>query len=340
MSGIVSDNIDRQSDVIAEAAGGAEIRSDDPSASEGTVWFNTTSGTLKVYRNISAWSSGGALGTAVANHTGFGLQGAAVSVGGHDGSRTAECEEYNGSTWTTSGVNDLGTATQDMPSCGTQTAGLVTGGWTGSTVATGTEYDGSSWATAGAGDLSTARYGHGMGGIQTAAFAVAGYDGSNRIQTTEEYDGSSWSSGNNNAATKDGIQQGCGGTLTAGLLVGGTTNGSSALAVTEEYDGTNWSAGGNLNTGRWVHTAEGLQTDAFTAGGTSDNGSTIIATVETYNGSAWSSGTSLATATRDPAGAGNAASAGLLFGGKNPSSRTTNTFELSATTTARTVTDS
>ena len=126
MSGKVGDNTGLQSGVVASAGAGIESLSSDPSAEHGKVWFNSTTSLLKVYNNVSAWSSGGALGTAVANHTGFGLQGAAVSVGGNTGSRTAECEEYNGSTWTTSGVGDLGTATQDMPSCGTQTAGSNT----------------------------------------------------------------------------------------------------------------------------------------------------------------------------------------------------------------------
>ena len=72
MSGIVSDNIDRQSGVIAEPAGGPEVRSDDPSASAGTVWFNTTSGVLKVYRLITGWSTGNAMLTAVKQQGGAG----------------------------------------------------------------------------------------------------------------------------------------------------------------------------------------------------------------------------------------------------------------------------
>ena len=94
MSGTVADNIDRQSGVIAEAAGGAEVRSDDPSASAGTVWFNTTSGTLKVYRSITGWSTKNALLTAVKQLGGAGTTAAGLSFGGNSGSRTTETEEF------------------------------------------------------------------------------------------------------------------------------------------------------------------------------------------------------------------------------------------------------
>jgi hypothetical protein len=128
MSGTVADNIDRQSGVIAEPAGGPEVRSDDPSASAGTVWFNTTSGVLKVFRNVGAWANGGNMGTGVRRHAAMGTQGATLSVCGNSGSATAECEEYNGTAWTTTSVGDANTAAKNTAGCGTQTAGLKFGG--------------------------------------------------------------------------------------------------------------------------------------------------------------------------------------------------------------------
>ena len=128
MSGTISDNIDKQSGVISEPAGGVDVESSDPAASEGTVWFNTTSGVLKVYRNIGAWSSGGNMGTAVRRHAVMGTQGATLSVCGNSGSATAECEEYNGTAWTTTSVGDANTAAKNTTGCGTQTAGLKFGG--------------------------------------------------------------------------------------------------------------------------------------------------------------------------------------------------------------------
>ena len=150
MSGIVSDNIDRQSGVIAEAAGGAEVRSDDPSASAGTVWFNTTSGTLKVYRSITGWSTKNALLTAVKQLGGCGTTAAGLSFGGNSGSRTTETEEFDGTSWSVSGVGDLATATTNGVAFGTQSAGLYANGQgaSGNTDRT-EEYDGSSWSSGG-----------------------------------------------------------------------------------------------------------------------------------------------------------------------------------------------
>ena len=89
MSGTVADNIDRQSGVIAEPAGGPEVRSDDPSASEGTVWFNTTSDVLKVFRNVGAWSSGGNSTLARYQVRGCGTLTAGLNFGGNQGGRVA-----------------------------------------------------------------------------------------------------------------------------------------------------------------------------------------------------------------------------------------------------------
>jgi len=122
------DNSGYGSGVIAEESAGIEIRSDDPTLSEGLVWYNTTANTLKVARNVGAWSSGGNMGTAVRRHAVMGTQGATLSVCGNSGSATAECEEYNGTAWTTSGVGDANTAAKNTTGCGTQTAGLKFGG--------------------------------------------------------------------------------------------------------------------------------------------------------------------------------------------------------------------
>ena len=80
MSGTISDNIDKQSGVIAEPAGGVDVESSDPAASEGTVWFNTTSGVLKVYR--TAWATVNSLNTGVYANIGAGTESAGLSFGG------------------------------------------------------------------------------------------------------------------------------------------------------------------------------------------------------------------------------------------------------------------
>ena len=78
----IRDNSGYGSGVIAEESAGIEIRSDDPTLSEGLVWYNTTANTLKVARNVGAWSSGGNMGTAVRRHAVMGTQGATLSVCG------------------------------------------------------------------------------------------------------------------------------------------------------------------------------------------------------------------------------------------------------------------
>ena len=128
MSGTIGNNIGYSSGSVTAPSGGVEIRSDDPALSEGLMWYNTTANTLKVARNVGAWSAGGDMGTAVRYHAVMGTQGATLSVGGNSGSATAECEEYNGSAWTTTSVGDANTAAKNTAGCGTQTAGLKFGG--------------------------------------------------------------------------------------------------------------------------------------------------------------------------------------------------------------------
>ena len=128
MSGKIGNNTGYSSGSITTPSAGVEIRSDDPTLSEGLMWYNTTANTLKVARNIGAWSSGGNLGTAVRYMAAMGTQGATLSVCGNDGSATAECEEYNGTAWTTTSVGDANQVVKNTAGCGTQTAGLKFGG--------------------------------------------------------------------------------------------------------------------------------------------------------------------------------------------------------------------
>ena len=61
MSGKIGSNTGYSSGSITTPSAGVEIRSDDPTLSEGLMWYNTTANTLKVARNIGAWSSGNSL---------------------------------------------------------------------------------------------------------------------------------------------------------------------------------------------------------------------------------------------------------------------------------------
>src|SRR5210317_636728 len=72
------------------------------SATEGQVWYNTATGTLKGLVQLQAWSSSGSLSTARYGNGGAGTQTAGLSIAGNIGPgdvRTTAVEEYNGSGW-------------------------------------------------------------------------------------------------------------------------------------------------------------------------------------------------------------------------------------------------
>ena len=129
MSGTVSNNISQGSGSITAPSGGVEIRSDDPTLSEGLMWYNTTANTLKVARlalTAGTWSTGGTLNTARRQFAGAGTLTAGLCAAGTTGSKSVVTEEYNGNSWVA--VNAFPTATQFVDGCGTQTAALTAGG--------------------------------------------------------------------------------------------------------------------------------------------------------------------------------------------------------------------
>jgi hypothetical protein len=278
-------------------------------STEGQVWYNSTSGTLKSLVQIKAWSSSGSLGTARRLLAGTGTQTAGLAFGGLTATaNTASTEEYSGFSWSAGG--NMGTTRRSLGAAGTQTAALGFGGYiTAKTNAT-EEYDGSSW-TAG-GNLNTERRYLAGCGIQNAGLAFGGLGDSSPasvyLASTEEYDGSSWTAVTSMNTARNGL--GSAGTQTAALGFGGNTGTTSA--ATEEYDGSSWTISGNLNTGRESVGGAGIQTDALAFGGYigSNTGAT-----EEYDGTNWTtSSASLATARNSLASAGTR-SAGLAAGG-------------------------
>jgi hypothetical protein len=102
---------------------------DPANPTEGQIWYNSTSNTLKGYANVvtNAWASGGALPTAVSNLSSVGTQTAALGFGGYTPSTfVATSASYNGSSWT--GTPSLNTARYALSGAGTQTAALAWGG--------------------------------------------------------------------------------------------------------------------------------------------------------------------------------------------------------------------
>ena len=73
---------------------------------KGEIWYNSTSGTLKVSPLVGTWVSGNNLNTARYGGASSGIETAALLSGGNawssGDSPTDATEEFDGSTWTTS----------------------------------------------------------------------------------------------------------------------------------------------------------------------------------------------------------------------------------------------
>ena len=307
------------------------LASDPSPVSNGDIWYNSTSQTLKGVVPVSAWSSGGALNTAVEQNQAFGLtQNAAISVGGAQDLNGTE--SYNGTAWTN--VADMGSNRRTTwCAVGTQTAGLCAGGYDGtSPVANSEEWNGSSWSEGN--NLNTGRYGNQGGGSQTSAITWSGTsDGGSTFPTaSESYDGTSWTATN---PTNTGMYKSAGaGTSELALKFGG--GGSTA---TESFDGTNWTTVGSLNTARADSGGAGTQTLAIAISG---NPIPVAGSkTELWNGTAWSeSPATIGTARASGGGAGSQTS-GLFAGGTvDGSTALTNTEEFTATATTKTFTTS
>ena len=314
------------------------LSADPAGAEDGQVWYNSTTGNLRVdgIALAGSWASGANMGTTRAAAGGAGTQTAGLAFGGRLGApitSTANSEEYNGSSW--SEGNNMVTGRTFLGSAGTQTAALGAGGAndapTANTGMTNSEkYDGTSWTATNA--LNTARYAMYVAGTTGAALAAGGYNNtlppSNATNITEEFDGTNWSAvpGNLGSTKYRGVGTG---TQTAGLAClgyiypGGNTN------QAEEYNGTSWTAGGTANTARSALGGCGTQTATLVFGGTS----TSVA-AESYDGSSWTTQPSLAQGRDSITGAASGTtSAALGFGGRNGPTLYNNTEEFTGAST-------
>jgi len=265
-----------------------QVAQDPTNPVQGEIWYNTTIGVLKGYRNVGdAFSSETSMPAVRADGAMAGsAYNSALAAFGSTSGVIATSLEYNGSSWTSGGTGS--TARQSLGSAGTQTAGLAFGGLTSAPTANLTateEYDGTSWT--GGGALSAGRSAFlGSFGTQTAAAAASGSSTSpanpGKTTATEEYDGSSWTGGG--AVPTAGFFNNRGaGTQTAGLVAGG--NGVPSTS-SFEYDGSSWTSGGGMNTPRFAGGLTGTQTVALQAGGRGGPGAGITNT-EKYDGTSF-----------------------------------------------------
>ena len=294
----------------------------------GQVWYNGTTKTLKFTDQslVGTIATGGNMNTGRNNYSAFGTVTAGVAAGGFisgssppAGNVRSETEEYDGTSWTTSGA--MGTAQYRGFGGGTQTAGFVASGrvYTPAVAAKPAteEYNGSTWTTGGS--LSTARYFGAQGsGTQTAGIATAGgSDPSTNSNATEEYNGTSWTSGGTFPFSNQGIPGN--GPQTAAITAGGyNPTPSTSVATSNQYDGTSWSANPNINTARGQGGTLGNSSAAtLIGGGTPSVGSTSI---ENFDGTSWSVNSNSLPAGKigyNNAGVGTQA-AGYVAGGSAP----------------------
>jgi hypothetical protein len=290
-----------------------EVLSSDPSKpEEGQIWYNSSSGTLKGYQNltVNAWSSGGNLnttrgtaGTAGTKTAGLMFGGAPTNTGG-----TTTTEAYNGSTWTS--VTGMNRANQNNCGVGLQTAALSISGQNPAGGAnTYTElYNGSTWTNNPTG-VGTARYGAGAAGLQTAALFFGGYSGGYQ-SATESFNGSTWTAVNSLNNSRYGVI-GFGTQTAAIAAVGGT----APTAYTESWNGTSWTnLSASLNqTSPTRNNGGGFGTQ--TAGLLFGGGPPQTSATELWNGTSWTSNpTGLGTARYYSKGFGSQSS-GVASGG-------------------------
>ena len=259
------------------------LSADPAGAEDGQVWYNSTTGNLRLQGiGVGAWSSGSPLNEKRRSLGGIGTTTAGLVYGGvdDDGADTVlnSTEEYNGSGWSTGG--NLGTARNNGAPAGTQTAGLASGGVTDTIyVAVTEEYNGTSWSEQT--DMSTARTSAGGFGIQTAAVVAGGQlPPGSKSDATEEYNGSAWTGGGTMGTGRS--------TSGFGLEAAGAVCGGNEPALsdkTEEYNGTSWTSSGVLPAARNSNGTSGVQTSALTFAGNSPG---LVATTLDYNGSTWS----------------------------------------------------
>ena len=260
----------------------------DPATSEdGQVWYNSTTGNLRVDGMVlaAAWASGASVNTARRFTTGAGTQTASLLVNGYGPAFSNATEEYNGSSWSTQNVAPF--SVYGSSSGGTQTAVWVTGGDLGTAInqVTG-EYDGTNWSTSGTNP--NAKNSGGGCGPQTAGLYAGGQEASG----TQTYNGSSWTStGNSLNVARTDVSQSMTGTQTAAIIVGDAS--PSASAVAESYNGSAWTAITAIPTVGYGIGSSGIQTSALIyGGGPLAFGGTTTAL---WDGSSWANAPALGT---------------------------------------------
>ena len=321
------------------------LSADPAGAEDGQVWYNSTTGKLRIdgIALAASWASGGNLGTARQRAGSLGTsQTSAMSFGGvaapPNGTIRAESETYNGTAWSEGG--NLPTGKFNISGFGTEAAGVAMDGRSGHNdpfLKTTEEYNGSAWTAVNASNTTAGI--RSTSGTLTAGLAAGGFTPpsaapAEHVNNAEEYNGTNWS----NVTVMPQYQAyncQCG-TQTATLNGGGNAgpNGPTvnANAISLDYDGTNWTAGPNANldsSNKYTayNGGTGTQTSALFLGGEG-------VTTARFNGTSFSLDASVPTARGETNSAGSAPSnSALVYAGYPVPSSGNTTIEYTAAST-------
>ena len=285
-----------------------QYRDSDATAIEGDVWYNSSTGKLRMYSALGSWASGGNLNTARTAHqsSGTGTDNAILG-GGYSTSGTPTrvlTEQYNGTAWTEKG--DLNSPRMFGGGAGTATAAIIVGGDPGG--AQSETWNGTSWTETN--DLNTARDSNAVIGTVPSALCIGGGN-PGAVTNVESWNGTSWTETATDLNTAKKFAAGTG-TVTACLIV-------ATPATTEQFDGSSWTEIAESNTDHRSGGASGIVTDALFWGG--DNPA-YKADTETWDGTSWTEVNNLATARAYVGGTNNSSSgstSSLAYGGSTPS---------------------
>ena len=283
-----------------------QYRDTDATAVEGDVWYNRSTGLLKMYTyGAGAWASGQTINSARSEFGGAaGTQTATLIFGGQADPLGQLNESYNGSSWTES--PDLNSIHYYGAGVGTQTAALcVTGNPSQQTNVE--SWNGTSWTEIA--NVNTGRWGAGSSksGTSTAATIAAGKTTAD-VAVAETWDGSSWTESPDLSTARRQVAS-CGESATSMLVISGMP---SPKTVVESYDGSSWTETGDVGASRYAGGGAGSVTSAiFSGGGPASSAN------EEFDGASWTEVANLPTAHDAGASAGTGISA-IVASGRNP----------------------
>tara|TARA_Y100001963_G_C6774425_1_gene446595 strand:+ start:30 stop:1907 length:1878 start_codon:yes stop_codon:yes gene_type:complete len=288
----------------------------------------------------SSFSSLPNLNTARHGLSGAGTTTANVVFGGGAGPPYEDkTESYDGSSWTVQPT--MGTGRTYLAGAGaTSTAAVAMAGYgpAGGATSVVEEFNistnaitAAAWASA---TSLTRNMGEHIGGAGSSADGLAfGGEGPANYEYTEEWNGSSWTNGGDWPLKAESIM-GCGLTGTTALGFGGIGNAPGSPPVTRQttsatYDGSSWTTTNSLPTAKRAGQGFGVQTSAVCMGGDTSPTATQN-TVEEWDGTNWTAVPNAPFAKGNMGGGTGTLTAGLVFGGADPST-TGATYEYDGT---------